>query len=237
MPAVAPLSYTSQTGYYGLRVNPTFDEVLNTVKNPLRIPVPSRAAKWYALSPYRALILNAEARYNDYEHAKLDYRSSGAQLPESAANVRESDAGYDPSFDELDRHHHDQQSQHAYEAAYDAMRAQDMQHTAEARTTHLGRAYGSNRMHPVVEAAHEELTEAGVPHAMPGPRIAPEYRPYRAPLPQMQAKGQPQAPEFPTFEHLNMGQPLRFTRGRPTVSQNMTYERAREFVVGPTWSS
>ena len=56
------LSYTSQLGYYGLRVNPTLDQVLGNVRKPLRIPLPDRRAKWYALSPYRALIL--EAKYN-----------------------------------------------------------------------------------------------------------------------------------------------------------------------------
>jgi hypothetical protein len=57
---VAPLSYKNQLGYYGLRINPTFDQVLKTVRNPLRIPLPDRRAKWYALSPYRAFILDAE---------------------------------------------------------------------------------------------------------------------------------------------------------------------------------
>ena len=237
MRSVAPLSYTSQTGYYGLRVNPTFDQVLGTIRNPLRIPIPNRSAKWYALSPYRALILDAEAKYNDYEHARLDYRTSGSELPEAAARTRESDAGHDPAFDGLDRQHQEREARHAYETAFDVMNAEHRQHTAEARTTHLGQSYGVNRMHPVVEAAHEELTEAGVPQAMAGRRIAPEHRSYRAPPPQMGSKGQPQAPEFPTFENLNMGQPRNVTQGRLSVSQNMTYERAREFVVAPTWNS
>ena len=56
----APLSFTSETGYYGLRVNPTFDEVLRTIRKPLGIPVPDRSAKWYANSPYRSLLLDAE---------------------------------------------------------------------------------------------------------------------------------------------------------------------------------
>ena len=64
----APLSFTDQTGYYGLRVSPSFDKILGTVRNPLRIPLPDRSAKWYALSPYRALILDAAQKYNDYEH-------------------------------------------------------------------------------------------------------------------------------------------------------------------------
>ena len=91
------LSFTSQFGYFGLRVNPTFDQVLRTVRKPLRIPQPDRAAKWYALSAERSAILDAEDKYQDYEHTLIDYRRSGQELPESAARVRRSDAGLDPS--------------------------------------------------------------------------------------------------------------------------------------------
>ena len=40
------LSYTDKFGWYGLRVNPTYDELLDTVRKPVRIPIPSREAKW-----------------------------------------------------------------------------------------------------------------------------------------------------------------------------------------------
>ena len=48
---VAPLSYTSQLGYYDLRVNPTLEQVVGTVQKPLGIPLPQRTDKWYALGP------------------------------------------------------------------------------------------------------------------------------------------------------------------------------------------
>ena len=67
------LSYGSQFGYYGLRLNPTLEQVIGSIRKPLRIPLPDRRAKWYALSPYRALILDAEREANDYETALLDY--------------------------------------------------------------------------------------------------------------------------------------------------------------------
>ena len=82
---VASLSFTDEKGYYGLRVNPTYDEILQTIRKPLHIPLPQRSAKWYALSPYQALLLDAEEKYNDYEHANLDYNNSGAELPRRAA--------------------------------------------------------------------------------------------------------------------------------------------------------
>ena len=114
MSRTAPLSYTSQFGYYGLRVNPSYEQVLGTIRKPLRIPLPDRSAKWYALSPFRALILNAEAKYQDYEHARIDYKQSGAHLPESAASVRPSDGGQDPSFDQIHSHGDAMETQHAY---------------------------------------------------------------------------------------------------------------------------
>ena len=40
----APLSYENHFGYYGLRVNPTFEQVIGTVDKPLRIPLPDRRA-------------------------------------------------------------------------------------------------------------------------------------------------------------------------------------------------
>mgnify|MGYP003346567539 FL=1 len=74
------LSYTSKFGYYGLRVNPTLEQVVGTVRKPLRIPLPDRKAKWYANSPYRALILDAEEKYQDYEAKNIDYQIGRAHV-------------------------------------------------------------------------------------------------------------------------------------------------------------
>ena len=101
---IAPLSYKSTFGYYGLRVNPTFDQVLGTVRNPLRIPLPDRRAKWHANSPYRALLLDdAGKKFEEVEGAAHMFRESGAEVPESAAQVRPSPAGQSPTFDEQGR--------------------------------------------------------------------------------------------------------------------------------------
>ena len=49
---MASLSYQDKYAWYGLRENPSFDQMLRSTRKPVRIPIPSREAKWYALSPY-----------------------------------------------------------------------------------------------------------------------------------------------------------------------------------------
>jgi hypothetical protein len=39
--------------WHGLRVNPSFDEVLQTVGKKIKYQVPDRSAKWFATSVYR----------------------------------------------------------------------------------------------------------------------------------------------------------------------------------------
>jgi hypothetical protein len=231
MTRVAPLSYTSHFGnssYYGLRVNPTFEQLVGTTRKEYRIPLPSRLAKWYANSPYRALILDAERKYQDYEHASIDYKQSGAHLPEAAARVRSSDAANDPAWDEIPRHHERMEAHDAYEAAFEAMNAEHREREAVQRRQTLHQMYGANGMHPVIEAEHSELDEADVPHNMPAPRPAPPRQSYRAPPKAFVAAGQPQAPEFPSFERLNMREPARFAEARISPSEARTYERLRE---------
>ena len=231
---VAPLSFTSQYGYYGLRVNPSFDQVVGTIRKPLRIPVPDRAAKWYALSAYRSFILDAEQKYNSVESAKIDYRQSGAELPESAAQVRPSEAGDDPAFARIHADGQRMEQKDAYDLADSAMKEDHRQMTELTRNEQLRRSHGPNRMNPVVEASHEQLVEAGVPHEMPAPRMPPLIRSWPAPPPQWSCAGQLQAPEFPTFESLNMGQPQDLRKATLTPSQNLTYEQARRLVAEPT---
>ena len=146
--SVAPLSYTSQYtsqyAWYGLRVNPTFDQVLKTVRKPLRIPVPDRHAKWYALGPYRSLILDAEAKFNEHQHAQIDFRQSGHELPEAAAAVRRSDAGADPVFPQIDAHGEAMNAYDAQNAASQLMHAERKRQSEQNRSQVLYQTYGVN---------------------------------------------------------------------------------------------
>jgi len=231
------LSYGSQFGYYGLRLNPTLEQVIGSIRKPLRIPVPDRRAKWYALSPYRALILDAEREANDYETSAMSYRTSGAQLPEAAAAIRPSDAGEDQSFRRIDENRRAIDLQSAYETAYQTMDQERKSNTKQRRQEVLRAQRGPNRMHPVVEAHHRSLKESGVPHHMPGIRLQPQPTKYPAPPQLFAAAGQPRHKEFPSIEMLNMGVPENLLTAHPSKEQNMTYDRIRDLVIQPTWSS
>ena len=200
---VAPLNYTSTSGYYGLQVRPSFDQVLGTIRKPLRVPLPDRRAKWYANSPYRALILDAEKAANDYEHARIDYRQSGGELPEAAARVHPSAAGDDEAWDEIEHHHGRMEAHEAYEHAFDLANERNRRHANAMQHEHHRLAHGPNRMHWTISAHHPELEEAGVRHNMPAHRVNPPQGRYRAPPMQWEAEGIPQPVEFPTLEQLN----------------------------------
>ena len=228
MPSVAPLSFKSDFGYYGLRVNPTFEQVVGTVRKPLRIPLPDRRAKWLALGPYRNFIEDAERAYNESIYNATDYRESGAHLPLSAARVRPSMAGQDRTFE----HYHTQgdslNQQEALEASFEHFNREARQRTEADRREHLRRTHGSNSTHPTVYAAHHELEEAGVHHWIPAPRPAPSSSSWQTPIHNMAAAGYHQAPQFPEFGRLNQGQPSSFRPAGTPTTQNPTYERMRD---------
>ena len=89
----------------------------------------------------------------------------------------------------------------------------------------------------MIQAHHEELEDAGVGHFMPEVKTAPPRRTWKAPPPQWASAGHPQAPQFPSFEALNLGE-IHVRQAKPlTEAQNATYERVRDLIVAPTWSS
>ena len=89
----ATLSYKDQFAW-GLRVNPSFDQLAKSATKKFKFQKPDRSAKWWALSNYRAFMLDAASKYNDYEHARLDYNQSGARAPSAVAEVQPAAEGY-----------------------------------------------------------------------------------------------------------------------------------------------
>ena len=237
---VVPLSFASQTGYYGLRVNPTLEQVVGSVRKPVRIPLPDRSHKWYALSPYRAHMLDAARKQNEYDQGGLDYRTGGGELPKVAARLLPWDEAADAGmFRDIHRQGDARDAQVALAAAVKNTRAEQQREAESTRREMLRHAYVPNRMHPVIEAAHSELEQAGVPHNMPdGPKLTTAPKAMKAPPKLMAAEGQPQAPQFPSFEFLNLGDVYDFRVANPSCSRNMTYEHIRDVVAAqPTLSS
>ena len=228
MTSVAPLSYKSEYGYYGLRVNPTFEQVIGTVRNPLRIPVPERKAKWLALGPYRNFIEDAERAYNESLYNATDYRESGAHLPLAAARVRPSMAGQDRSFEQYHMQGDSMNQQEALDAAVEHFNREHRQQEDQARRETLHRMHGSNSTHPTIYAARDQLGEVGIHHWVPPSTAASSSSSGRPQPRHLAAAGHPQASEFPDFRVLNMGAPSSVGGGVLPVSQTPSYERMRD---------
>jgi hypothetical protein len=226
----APLSYTDKYAW-GLRIEPTYDEMLQSVKRPLRIPIPSRAAKWYGLSVYRSLLLDAADNFQRYEQQKLDFERSNAALPQTAAAIRPSESGNDPAWARNERFNQDLEHQHEYERAIATMEAQHRAETAQRRREQLS-AYGPTQGHWATEANRAELEEAGVPHMAPVARHEMPQQSWPTAHQVPVAAGILGGIPFPTFEGLNTGQQHRYEpASAAAASSNFShrgYERLRE---------
>ena len=196
---IADLSYKDTYGYYGLRPEPSFDQLVKTFKKkPTVIPVPKdRYYKYYALGPYRSYILDAAKKYHDFESSKLAYRSSDAQAPEHAAfHTQPSVGGYDPAW--LAQHDYSDQVD-AYEVALDAANQEYLQQrheTARIRREQLS-AIGPNITDPTVMMHSYDLQEAEVPHAMPAPLASRSQRNWSTPHQTMGCSRHPSSTSFP----------------------------------------
>ena len=225
--SVAPLSYTSKF-HDGLRINPTFDEMLKTARKDLRIPVPDRRAKWYATGIYRSLILDAEKQNHDFEHAHIDFQQSGHELPEAAARVRPSDAGGDPVFPQIHAHGEAMDARQAHDTATQLMEIERRRQTEHNRSHVLYSTHGPNLGDPTIQAAFDELDEAQAYHTKPAARPHPIKSYYLEPPGQWASAGQPQAPEFTPWGALNLGEPHTVRTGEITLGHATGYDRLRE---------
>ena len=140
-------------------------------------------------------------------------------------------------FDRIDGHNERMQQNKAYEIASVMQHQRHQAQTAETRRDQLRLSYGPNKMNSVIEAHHDQLEEADVPHVMPMPRLPPPVKAWKTPPLQYVAAGQVQAKEFPTYEMLNLGEVADIRSAKLRLDEAMTYEMIREFAVQPTWTS
>lgn len=226
--AAATLSYKDQYAW-GLKVQPSFDQLVKSTKKPLRVPRPDRSAKWFALSNYRSFMLDAARKAQDYEHLQLDYDQSGAQLPRNVAMQHPAPEGDDPAWDRMRQATQDAEEHDDYERAFDIMDAERRQEAARIRAAQLAAAHSPYIGHWYIGENHADMEEAGVEHDAPLPRPSMTTTPLPGPVNLPAAAGQIGALRpFPTFEQLNLGQPRSFrqpiARIRP---QDMGYEGLR----------
>lgn len=229
MVQAAQLSYTDTTGYYGLRVSPSYGEMLRSLEKKVFIPQPDRSAKWYATGIYRAFLLEQAKRFNDAQRKDLEYDDSGAALPRSAARGQQSMAGTDDTWDRQEQFNSNLDLEEAKRIATDALASERRGQANQVRKQQLSAGYGLVAGHWTVDAHHEDLQKGSIPHAAPLPKLARPPGQWRAPPNEFAAQGQPQAQEFPTFEQLNLGQDARYKLGRPApLGINKDYEQLRQ---------
>ena len=225
----AQLSYTDQKGYYGLMVEPTYEQMLRSLKKPIRIPQPDRSAKWYATGIYRAFLLEQAKRYNDAQMKDLEYDQSGAHLPAAAERgAQTSMAGTDDTWNRQEQFNSNLNAEEARRVAEDAMASEQRAQANRMRKQQLS-SYGPTKSHWTVEAHHQDLEYRGIPHPAPQPKMTMPAGRWQAPPNEYIAAGQPQAQEFPTFEQLNLGYDKRYKLGRPApLDINKNYQQLRE---------
>ena len=224
----AQLSFTDTKGYYGLRVEPTYEQMLRSLKKEVRLPQPDRSAKWYATGIYRAFLLEQAKRYNDAQRKDLEYDATGAHLPAAAERGQEM-AGTDDTWNRQEQFNSNLDAEEARRIAEDALASEQRAQANQMRRQQLS-TYGPSSGHWTVEAHHSDLDYRGIPHSAPMPKLTMPAGRWQASPNEYIAAGQPQAQEFPTFEQLNMGYDKKYKLGRPAHAINKNYQQLRELV-------
>ena len=124
----AQLSYQDTKGYYGLLVQPSYDQMLRSLKKEIRIPQPDRSAKWYATGIYRSFLLEQAKRFNDAQRKDLEYDATGAHLPAAAERgAQNSMAGTDDVWNRQEQFNSNLDAEEARRIADNALSAEQRQ--------------------------------------------------------------------------------------------------------------
>jgi len=216
----------------GLRINPSFDEVLESTKKKIKYQLPDRSAKWFATSVYRSYMIDMAKRYNETEHLKLDYDQSESRLPRAAAMVTPAVEGEDTEWARM-REASDAADENDFiEQSFAELEAAARREAAHQRRYQLAQQAAAAFTPALffIGDHHDELEEAGVerdpPLTFPELEDVPIARPIVLPA----AAGHVGAlTQFPAFEELNYG-PARQPRNPIFRIQprDSGYERMRD---------
>ena len=153
----AQLSYQDRKGYYGLMVEPSFDQMLGSLKNKVRIPQPDRSAKWYATGIYRQFLLEQAKRFNDAQRKDLEYDETGAQLPAAVERAQQgSMAGTDDVWNRQEQFNSNLNAEEARRVAEDALASERKAQSNQMRKQQLS-AYGPSAGHWTVDAHDQDF--------------------------------------------------------------------------------
>ena len=202
---------------YGWIVKPSFDAIVDSAKQPLNIPLPSRRAKAAAFSLYRA---NMYEEFNanrlkerqmsmaSHQLTSMEHSLSNETVPQAVVHVGPSPSADDAMWAEVTKHsqqHWETLQEQATRHRVDREAAMQM---GEARTDNLSAKYDQGRHNPVLQGeAHidsvnlkvVDTKEAfGYQTVMAVPRHVPPQLPRSA--------GYPAHAELPGNRELNMGQ-------------------------------
>lgn len=174
-------------------------------------------------------MLDVARKANDYEHLKLDYDQSGAQLPSSVATQQPAPEGDDPAWERMRQATRDAEIHDEYERAWSAEEQERQQQATLQRSEQLAALHAPHLGHWYMGENHEDMEEAGVEHDAPLPRPQMTTRSLPAPVNLPNAAGQIGALQpFQSFEQLNLGQPRAFRQAIARIRpQDAGYEALR----------
>ncbi len=125
---------------YGLIVKPSFDQVVDDAKKPLRIPIPDRAAKAEAQGVLRAHLEELSQMQIAAQMQVHDYQMGSDTLPVAAMRLGPSEAGAAPAFQRMNDHAH---------AAHENAQAEAAQHQYEAHATQRLEGQRTGALHDI----------------------------------------------------------------------------------------
>ena len=224
-------------GYYGLIVKPNFEAALGWARKGIRVPLPDRAAKWYALSPFRGAILDAEQKFQDFEHAVHDYRATGNELPEAAARVKSSSAGEDSRFGYMNDQAQELDELHGQQRVREVHEEHERRSAQQERYDELFQRHRQGRKNPIMENEDDPAIHfsIGSDDEEPNPASygALRHRKHRGSMGMPPAAGRTISRQFPSFREAN-GQVRRHEVAAAAAvrpGENETYEAARRLVA------
>ena len=195
-------------------MKPSFDQVVDAAKNPLRIPIPDRAAKADAQSVYPAHLEELSQMQTAAQMQVHDYHMGSDALPVAAMRIGPSEAGAAPAFQRMNDHAHAADENAHTEAARHQYEADATQRLEGQRTGALHDIYAQGGGNTVIRGEHGSAalqsfridSDDGASSGNESPRDMrrPGVR-HGVATRMPQAAGRPAAPQFRTFREQNYG--------------------------------